>query len=95
MTNSYKPDIGTVIALNTGSVITGATPVSIEVLKPSGATASWSGVVGADTVSVEHTIIAGDLTESGDYIVQAKVVIGGGTYYGKAVAYTVKEIFTR
>lgn len=91
--NSYKLDIGTVVALNTGSTITGATPVSIEVKKPSGAVASWPGVVGSDTQSVEHTIIAGDLSEAGAYILQAKVTMGQSVWYGQAVAYQVQDIF--
>lgn len=92
MTTSYKPDIGTVISLSVGSVITGAT-VSIEVKKPSALTSSWPGVVGADTQSVEHTIIAGDLTEGGTYTLQAKVIIGSYVWYGASVAYVVKDLF--
>jgi hypothetical protein len=94
MTGSYKPDIGTVIALDTGVSILGASAVSIEVKKPSGATVSWVGAVGADNQSVEYTILAGDLTESGTYKLQAKVVIGSGTWYGQTTDYSVKELWT-
>jgi hypothetical protein len=93
MSNVYKPDIGTVISLNTGQVITGGTSLSIEVKKPSGATASWAGSIGADTKSVEHTIVSNDLDEAGDYILQAKLTLGGGTFRGKSVRLPVFEIF--
>lgn len=93
MNNVYKPDIGTIISLNTGVVITGATGLSIEVKKPSGATASWSGTIGADTKSVEHLIVALDMDESGDYILQAKLTLGGGTWRGKSVKLPVLEVF--
>lgn len=93
MSASYKLDIGTIISLNAGAVITGAIPVSIEVKKPSGAVASWSGAIGADTRSVEHVIASGDFNESGDFILQAKVTLNGGTFYGKSVVYKIKEVF--
>lgn len=93
MSTSYKPDIGTVVSLNTGVVITGASGLSIEVKKPSGTVASWAGAIGADTKSVEHTIAANDLDEAGDYILQAKLTLNGGTWRGKSVVYTVKDIF--
>jgi hypothetical protein len=90
---SYKPDVGTVVSLNTGTVITGATPVSIEVKKPSGAVASWAGTIDADTMSVNHTIASGDLTESGEYILQAKVTLGANVWYGQSVVFIVKDIY--
>lgn len=93
MTKIYKSDIGTIISLNTGATITGATGISIEVKKPSGATASWAAVVGMDTVSVEHTIATNDLDEAGDYIIQAKLTLGGGTWRGESVKLEVRDIF--
>ena len=93
MSKIYKSDIGTIIQLNTGATITGATGISIEVKKPSGATASWTAVVSTDAMSVEHTIGALDLDEAGDYILQAKLTLGGGTWRGASVKMEVKDIF--
>ena len=92
MLSSYQPDIGTVISLNTGAVITGAA-CAIQVLKPSGATAVWPAVVGADTMSVEHQVTAGDFDELGAYTLQAQVSIGGGNWLGASVAFKVKDVF--
>lgn len=93
MATTYKPDIGTVISLNTGVVIAGASAQSIEVKTPSGRVLSWAAVIGSDTYSVEHTLVGGDLTESGRFILQAKVTLGAGTWYGQAVPFDVKEQF--
>lgn len=93
MNNIYKNDIGTVISLNTGQVITGATSLSIEVKKPSGATASWSSSIGSDTKSVEYTVAPGVLDESGVYTLQAKLTLGGGTWRGNSVQVNILENF--
>lgn len=89
----YKGDIGTVISLDTGITITGATAVTIECMKPSGAVQSWIGAVGTDTRSVEHTIVAGEFDEIGNYILQAKLSLGGGTWRGESVKLLVKDVF--
>jgi len=93
MSNVYKLDIGTVISLNTNVVISGATALTVEVKKPTGAVVAWAATVGADTKSVEHTIAVGELDEAGDYILQAKLTLGGGTWRGKSVQLSVLEIF--
>lgn len=90
---AYKPDIGTIISLNTGVTITGAT-VTIEAKKPSGVTASWGAVISTDNQSVEHTVVAGDFTEAGVYNLQAKVSLGGNLWYGNTTQLTVKSLFS-
>ena len=54
---SYKPDIGTVISLNTGVDISTGTLFSIEVKKPSTTAVSWAATLGADHYSVEQALI--------------------------------------
>lgn len=89
----YKPDIGTVISLNTGQVITGATALTIEVKKPSGTVASWPCTIGVDTKSVEHTVVANDIDELGSYLLQSKLTLAGGTWRGATVVLEIKDIF--
>lgn len=93
MNHVYKADIGTVIELNTGVVLTGMSGLYIEVKKPSGALASWTGAIGVDTKSVEHTITSGELDESGDYILQAKATLGVSVWHGDPVMLAVKDLF--
>jgi hypothetical protein len=86
-------DLGVVVSLDTGVDISTATTHTIEVLKPSGATASWLGTLDPDNRSVNHTIVAGDLDETGIYLLSAKVTIGSGVFHGDSVALEVKGAF--
>lgn len=94
MSKIYKSDIGTVISLNTGVIITGATGLSIQVKKPSGTVVSWDATIGADAKSLEHTTAINDLDEAGDYILQAKLTLGGGTWRGESAKLEVKDVFS-
>lgn len=94
MTNIvYKGDVGTVILLDTGISIVGATNLSIEVLKPSGIESSWTSSIHTDNRSVKHTVAVGGFDEVGTYILQAKLSIGGGTWRGESVKLIVKDKF--
>lgn len=95
----YKTDLGAVVHMNiieneTGAavVVTGATAITIEVQKPSGATASWPATVGADTTSIEHTIVSGDLTETGNYLLRPKFTLAGWSGRGRAAVVEVLEL---
>lgn len=89
----YKGDIGTVILLDTGMTITGATGITIEVLKPSNTTSSWPGTIHTDNRSVKHTIVSGEFNEVGTYVLQAKLTLAGGTWRGESVKLIVKDHF--
>lgn len=89
----YVGDVGTVILLDTGMTITGATAVTIEVLKPSATEAHWAATVHTDNVSVKHTIVSGEFDEIGSYTLQAKLTLGGGTWRGESVKLVVKDKF--
>jgi len=90
---AYKNDVGTVILLDTGITITGATNLSIEVLKPSNTTVSWAGTIHTDNRSVKHTVASGGFDEVGTYILQAKLTLGAGTWRGESVKLIVRDIF--
>lgn len=89
----YKGDVGTVILLDTGMTITGATAITIEALKPSGVVSHWTATVHTDNVSVKHTIVSGEFDEVGNYVLQAKLTLAGGTWRGESVKLIVKDIF--
>ena len=95
----YQTDIGTVVNISilendsgAAVVVTGATSITIEVQKPSGATASWTSTVGTDTTSIEHTIVAGDLTEQGYYKLRPKFTLGGWSGRGRPALVDVRGI---
>jgi hypothetical protein len=87
----YKDDIGTEIILDTGVDITSATTHDIKYKKPDGTLGSWTGTI-KDTTKVSYTIIASDLDQSGEYEVQAYIVMTG-TWRGETVAFTVYDDF--
>ena len=89
----YKGDIGTIISLDTGIVITGATALTIEVLKPSLIVSHWASTIGTDTRSVQHTIVTGEFDEIGTYVLEAKLTLAGGTWRGESVKLIVKDLF--
>ncbi len=95
----YQGDLGTVVKVSilendTGAavVVTGATAITIEVQKPSGAVQSWPATVGADTTSIEHTIVAGDLSETGRYKLRPKFTLGGWSGRGRPAIVDVLSI---
>ena len=77
----YVGDIGTDIILDVYEDLTGAT-VGISVRKPSGMVVVWSAVV-HETLSVRHTVRAGDFDEAGIYRVQPVVALADGTWSGR------------
>lgn len=90
---AYVGDIGTVILLDTGIIITGATALTIEALKPSGAISHWTATVHTDNRSVKHTIVSTEFDEPGTYILQAKLTLGGGTWRGESTKLVIKEFW--
>lgn len=93
MAHVFKTDIGTSIVLDVGIDVTGASGISIEVKKPSGAQSSWSAVLYSGNKSIEHVIVTNDLDEIGDYILQAKLTLGSGTWRGDPAILTVRASF--
>ena len=92
MSKVYTGDTGTVIVLDCGQDISAATGRTIEVRKPSGATASWSAVA-EGTTGIKFTTMADSLDQSGDWRLQARVVTLSGAWRGEAVTLTVHPNF--
>ena len=93
MTKTYIGDIGTAIVLDTGQSLAGASAVSIEVLKPVGAApVSWAGTV-VESTKVQFVSLADTFASAGEYKLQARVVLPGGTWLGETVGLTVYRPF--
>ena len=89
MTKTYIGDTGTVIVLDTGQSLSGASSVSIAALKPNGATTvTWAGVV-VETTKVSFTAPAGTFDQAGDWRLQAVVVLPSGAWRGETARLTV------
>lgn len=63
----YKDGIGETIRVDVGQSLAGATVMQIKVVKPSGATATWTATQYGSTTKIEYTTVAGDLDESGEW----------------------------
>ena len=88
---TYLGDTGTVIELDTGVSLAGASALSIEAAKPDGTTVSWTAT--ATGTSVRYTTQAGDLDVAGKWTLQAKATIGSGTWRGESVELIVYAHF--
>lgn len=71
-----KGDIGTLIELVTGVVLTGATVAQIWYEKPSGITGIWTATV--STIKLQYTTDSGDIDESGTWKLQGYVELPSG-----------------
>lgn len=89
MSKAYVGDIGTIIQLDVGTNVTGATSITVECIKPSGIESHWPAVIGVNPNTIEHTILPGEFDEVGVYLIQAKLSLGSGTWRGETVKLTV------
>jgi hypothetical protein len=89
---SFVGDIGTRITLDCGTNISAASALSIEVRKPDGTATSWTATL-SGTDSLYFDTVADTLDQAGDWRLQAKVVIGTGTWRGETVLLTVYPQF--
>jgi len=90
MSKVYVGDTETLITLDTGAALTGAT-VSIKVSKPDGQFVTWPGTISGNTIS--YTTQAGDIDVSGNWRVQADVTIGSGHWLGETASFSVYDPF--
>ena len=88
----YVGDTGTVITLDCGQDISGATARSIEVRKPDGSTGSWSATA-SGTNSIRYTTAGGTLDQAGQWVLQAKVTLSSGVWLGASVNVVVYAAF--
>lgn len=72
----------TVITLDTGVTLTGASAAKIIYRKPSGETGTWTASV-TQTTKVTYTTDEADLDEGGLWKFQAYAVVSGAEYYGE------------
>lgn len=103
MAKHYVGEIGTELTLDTGVLIGSATSQYIIYLKPDGTTAgsfsaslysSYSLLAEAiGTYYVQHTLVAGDFDQPGDWRFQAFASSPSGAWYGELVQATVFDTY--
>lgn len=85
----YYNDIGTLIKVDVGSDVTGATVHKIKFIKPDGTTGEWDATVA--TQYLQYTTVDGDLNQIGEWVVQALVTTASGTWHGEIARFEVLE----
>jgi hypothetical protein len=94
MAKIYIGDIGFVMAVDTGMILTGATITNINVLLPSGLSVVWAASINPliDTQLIYSTQ-AGDLPMAGIYELQSHVAVGAKNLLGDTSQFTVYKEF--
>lgn len=74
MAKVYQDAVGTVIRINMGTDVSAATAVKYEVMKPNGAEEEWTAALdGDDEECIVYTVVATDLDQVGEYLIQPKL----------------------
>lgn len=87
----YKNAIGVDIKVSTGKTMSGATLMQLLVKKPDGTEVVWTTTTASGTTIIYKTA-AGDLNQSGVYVIQAYVEWGDvSKHYGEATTFKIFE----
>ena len=82
----FVGDKGTEIILDTLEDITSATYVGIRVVKPDATVTTWTGAVNSTTkIRYVTSLITSEFDQSGDWVLQAYVVMPDWIGYGEKV----------
>lgn len=81
------------IVLETSLDLSGASAVSIDYRKPSGAEGTWVGAV-QNTTQIIYQVANSDIDERGRWYLQAKATIAGRTAYGERCLMVVLDRVT-
>lgn len=92
MDKIYNGVIGLAIRVNTNTDITLATGTTLQVKKPDGTEVVWTASI-VDTDYLLHTTVLGDIDQSGKYIIQASLTLGGWTGEGESFEVFVFDKF--
>lgn len=88
----YVGDYGTVVSINCGEDVSGATVAQLKVQKPGGTIVTWTATV-YGTDYLRYTIQDGDLDEAGVWKIQAAVTLPSWKGLGKTDTFTVYEAY--
>jgi len=93
---AYKGEIGRVLSQTTGIDWTGYTARQVKIRKPSGTviTKTDADVIVDDAPTGQIHIVSatGELSEAGEYLMQAKVTIGSNILYGPLTSFDVEDV---
>lgn len=88
----YKNTVGTVLVVDCGEVITGATDIKLLVMKPDETEVEWNAVIDGET-KIRYIVKSGDLDQVGLYKVQASLTLGSWSGRGNTASFRVEDNF--
>ncbi|KKL64805.1 hypothetical protein LCGC14_2161320 [marine sediment metagenome] len=91
---SFVGDVGLIIYLDCGQVISGATGIVIKVRKPDETTTEWAATI-SGTNYIKYTVQSGDFNQAGEYRFQAYMTLGAWVGRGDTVDYMVYAVFAK
>lgn len=86
----YVKEVGTIVLVDCGCNILGATSTKLKVKKPDGIVVEWAATI-EGTNYLKYTIQAGDLGQIGRYYVQASLALFGWSGRGETDSFIVYE----
>lgn len=86
----YVGDIGTVILVDCGTVITGATNTKLKVKKPDGSEVEWTATIDG-TQKLKYIVASGDLNVAGTYYLNALLILGSWAGLGETATFSVYD----
>jgi len=92
MGKHYVGDVGTIIMVDCGTTISGATGLILNVKKPDGTTVEWSATIDG-TDYLKHTTISTDFDQAGLYYLQASLTISGWAGLGETAEFMVYAVY--
>jgi hypothetical protein len=88
----FKDEVGTLVIVNVGITVTGATVAKLLVEKPvSKEVVEWNDGLTKEGTLLKYTIKDGDLDEVGTYELQAYIEINGWKGHGEKTAFVIEE----
>jgi len=91
MSKIYVGQVGVEITLDTGIALAGATATKIRAKRPGRGSLLWDASI-VESTKVQYTTEATDLSEAGDWCLQAYVEIDGAKGYGETVTMAVYSL---
>ena len=96
MSKHYVDEVGSIIIVNTGIDLSGASTHQLKVKKPDGTTVTWNASVysvGSNPNYLKYTSVSGDLDQAGEYKVQPYVVLSSWSGCGETSRFNVTPLF--
>lgn len=92
MSKIYVGDVGTLVQVETGQDLTGATSLTLEVRKPGGALTTWAATPQGTKLLYISSVESFD--QSGIWKLQSRVILPSGAWRGETAIFEVFPPFS-